>query len=56
MRQLYIFYSQEGVYCEWDRLTNKTSYPIHYSYHIVENGYIYFCHEDGEVIEKCELL
>lgn len=56
MRQIYNFYTLDGVYCEWDCLTNKTTYPIYHSYSVVEKGYIYFCYEDGEVIEKCEIL
>ena len=56
MKTNYKFYTLEGVCCEWDSLTDKTDYPISYDYHLIEYGFIYFCFEDGEVIEKCELL
>lgn len=56
MRQIYEFYDEDGNMWFWDAKSNKTNCELVHDYIMVEDGIIYLCQDDGEVLLKTYLI
>lgn len=50
------FYDQDGNEWNYDTVEDTTDCELEHSYHVVEDGIIYFCEEGGGVIDYFDLI